>query len=264
MLDFFALYLKNNVQHVNRFLINFFWWEPLLEFENIQYFIQQIGKERKIQYSLWTNGLLLNKERFLYLKSCDVELYLSVDTETYVHVFKKDYLLDYKKLKINFILNPKTLEKSFVIFTKLVEKWFKNFNIIPVYATLNWNLEEFQKLEKFVAFVKKIPNIDSYFFSFYEDATSDIQFVLDTNGILYKDIHTHFWFLKQYSFVSDNIKEDINTLTQLTHISNLPEMDIKKIIEKYDNTSILQESILLAKKLCLDTTFKKLHSIIKI
>jgi len=88
-----------------------------------------------------------------------MELYLSIDTETYEHIFSKKYLLDYKDLTINFILNPNTIDDSFIIFQRLVHFGFKKFNIIPVFATVKWDIQTFKKLKRFKDFLSQFSNL---------------------------------------------------------------------------------------------------------
>lgn len=257
----FLEFLERNNYLVDRWLINFFGWEPLLQFDYITSFLQRTSFLKNIEFSLWTNGLLLGREQFNILASHNVEIYMSVDTQTYLHVLKKDFFVSYKKQKINFIINPETIDTSFFIYKKLYDFWYKNFNIIPVYATIKWNDATLWKLEKFVTFVKLFSDANNYFFSFYEPPTIDSQFILETNGNLYRDLHTHFWFLKQFSIVNKNIKKEIELLTFLNNIS--ANINFNDILDSSQNENLFFQWDLFIKKLGLKEDFIKIHEIIK-
>lgn len=259
-IDIFIRFLKNNLEN-NNFLINFFWWEPLLKFDLIKYFLKNTKNYSNINYSIWTNWLLLSEEKYEILKKYNVEIYFSIDTETYNHIFQKKFLLNYEKLKINFILNPNTIDFSFYIFEKLTDFWFKNFNIIPVYLTINWDLESLKKLKKFVDFSKKFKNLNLEYFSYYQKPTSDIQFILDTNLWFYKDIHTHLWFLKQFSNFSLELKNEIEEFSKITNLTE--NIEIKELLKHNNFSEIFKKSIIFPRKLWFEKNLKIIDKIIK-
>jgi len=60
-IDFLINYLLENTDEYDSCTINFFWWEPLLNFENIKYFIEN-NVNGKIDYTIWTNWMLLTED----------------------------------------------------------------------------------------------------------------------------------------------------------------------------------------------------------
>lgn len=259
-LDIFIYFIKNNYNKTNSLLINFFGWEAILKFEFIEYFLNEL-KDYTIKYSIWTNGILLNKDKFDILAKYDTEIYLSIDTETYRHIFTKPFLLSYKFLKINFILNPETLIHSFEIFEELVNYGFKKFNVIPVYLTINWEKKHLEQLQKFVAFVKKFHTIEIDFFSYYQKPTSDLQFILDTNGVFYKDIHTHLWFLKQFSNIPKNMKFFIEKYSHCWALSE--SLKLEQLLDNYNQSDIFRKSVIIPKQLWFEKILKNIDKIIK-
>lgn len=257
----FSDLLSKSQKDVWDLTINFFWWEPLLGFSLIEKFIAMNCDIQDISYSLGTNGLMLDEQKFSFLASHNVKIHFSIDTETFDHIFTKDFLANYPKLIINFILNPRTIKQSFPIFKQLVEAGFTKFNIIPVYFTIDWSVEQLKELKKFVEFTKMFKKLDIYFFSFYEDVTADAEFILDTNGKMYKDIHSHFWFLKQYSMVSDSLKDYIEDYTYVNHISEI--WHIGEMLDTHDPLSLVHESSRIAETIGMKKTTTLLHKIIK-
>lgn len=260
-LDLFINFLENNYEKVNGFLINFFGGEPLLRFDLIEYFLEKTSKYLKIKYSLGTNWILLDEKKFKILERNKVKIYFSIDTETNWNIFEKKFLKNYENLKVNFILNPKTIDLSFDIFNKLVNFWIKKFNIIPVYISINWGIQELKKLKKFINFTKIFKDINIDFFSYYQKPTSDLQFILDTNLHFYRDIHTHLWFLKQYSSISLEKRKFIEEFSRLWLLDSI--LSINELIEKYNQSDIFKQSILIPRNLGFEKTLKIIDKIIK-
>jgi len=45
--------------------------------------------------------------------------------------------------------------------------------------------------------------------SYYERPTSDVEYIIETNGNIYQDIHTHLWFIKQYEIIPQETRDNI-------------------------------------------------------
>jgi sulfatase maturation enzyme AslB (radical SAM superfamily) len=64
----FIDFLKNNKAE---YTINFFGWEPLLEFMKLKYFLEN-AKKYINKFTIWTNGILLDKEKLDFFKKNNV------------------------------------------------------------------------------------------------------------------------------------------------------------------------------------------------
>ena len=260
-IEIFYKFVSKNQKYIENLTINFFWGEPLLQIKKVRKLIERLQKFSNIRYSLGTNGLLLNEESFSILSKNNVELYLSIDTETYTHIFLKKYLFSYPKIKINFILNPHTIRSSFPIYKQLYETWFRKFNIIPVYITINWDNKSLLLLRKFRAFVWLFDNVDNYFFSFFEEPRIDTEFIFDTDGFIYKDLHTHFWFLKQFCSTSGDVKKEINDITKIGRVRDMPSLT--NLIGKDQQKKLFSKGEKIIKKEGLYKNLSLIHAVIK-
>jgi MoaA/NifB/PqqE/SkfB family radical SAM enzyme len=257
----FIDYINNNAYKYWEIRINFFWGEPLLEFQNIEYILKNIT-EKNVLYSIGTNGLLLDESKYKTLCEYDVEINYSIDTQTYNSLLKQDYIDTNKKnFYINFILNPNTIDLSFWILKKIIDRGVKYINLLPVYATLNWNKESLIKLQQIVNISKVEWNIIVKGLSYYDKPTSDVEYVIETNGNIYQDIHTHLWFLKQYENISVDIKKDIENQTLIWTLenceSNLNEIQFCVLINLY------KMSLEIPKKLNFQQNFTLIDKILQ-
>ncbi len=220
-INIFLDYLHNNAQNFWEIRINFFWWEPMLEFEKIKFIIENISI-KNIYYSIGTNGVLFSEEKYLFLKNNNVEIQYSIDTQTYYTILEQKYIdVKDKNFAVNFILNPNDIEKSFEIFDLIVKRWVEKFYILPVYATIIWEKSALVFLHKFIEYINKISKIKAVWLSYYDAPTSDREYILETDGKVFQDIHTHLWFLKQYENIPQNIKEEIRENTYICELKNI-------------------------------------------
>ncbi len=256
----FSNFLRKNYNQADSLLINFFWWEAMLDYAGIQKFIAYNSGIPNIRYSLWTNGILINNAVAEYLQAQKIELYFSIDTESQSSIYEKKSLREYQNITVNFILNPNTIAASEELLRKLISLGYKKFNFIPVFSTIRWNIPSFALLGKFKEFVELQDSIIYTFYSYYEKPTSDIQFVLDTDGYVYRDIHTHFWIMKQLSYLSQEQKKDIELFTQVEKMNE--GLDIFLLIEKYNQKELIKKSYDLAKTIWYDRDFRILDKIL--
>lgn len=125
---------KNNIKKIE-FLL--FWWEPLLVFEKIQYFIENIKNIwLELKFKIYTNVLLLDEKKISYFTSSweNIELFFSIDwtKESMIEKrFRNNLLFD------KFIFNIKNIKKSKlqfniskVIYEKESEKLFNNLKYL--------------------------------------------------------------------------------------------------------------------------------------
>lgn len=226
-----------------RFTLNFFWGEPLLEFSSIEHILEGLKENHNIRYTLGTNWVLLDSKKFEYLCKNHIEIYLSFDETFDWNVYEKNPgFPKYENLIINFIINPSLIEMAWKNIDKLIHFGYRKFNFIPVYISMDWTKEQLILLKKFITYIR-----DSYdkqisyeFFSYFQNPTSEYQFILEHDGTIYRDIHSHFWFLKQAKNVPALTRERIEEFTKVNHINNIN--NITEILEWYDYKYLLTES----------------------
>lgn len=227
-INYFIEFINDNAHKFWEIRVNFFGGEPLLQFKNIEYILEKISA-KNILYSIWTNWILLDEKKYKILNKNNVEINYSIDTETYTSLLKQDYIdVRRKNFYINFILNPNTIDLSFWIFKKMINRGVKSINFLPVYATINWDKVSLIKLQQIVNTSKQEKNIYMKGLSYYDKPTSDIEYVIETNGNIYQDIHTHLWFLKQYANISEDIKNHIELHTLVWTLKNC-QSDLNEI-----------------------------------
>ncbi len=238
-LDSMVYFLESNKSSISNCIINFFGWEPLLNFDWIKYFVSKTKHLPFIKYSIWTNWILLNEKIFNYLNENNFQIYLSIDTEIADVILKKDFLKNnLKNIKLNFIVNPNTVDKSFLLFDKCIDFGFKNINIMPVMFSIKWNKNSFSLLKKFIdTKIKPFKNYDINLVSYYNWFTTDIQYVLDSDGFVYLDLDSLLWIQKQWSILSSKLKDKIHNYTK---IWKMQDISFKKLISSYNIKEILK------------------------
>lgn len=130
-------FVRKNASSIGRF--KFFWWEPLLAFNNIKEIIKNTNNYINNNYEIVTNTSLLNNDIWIYLRDYFSLIFFSIDNE---NKFDYDYVCSFinrynllGKLYFNLIINPWFEKESYEQFLYLYKNWFKRFNILPVYFT---------------------------------------------------------------------------------------------------------------------------------
>ncbi len=72
-------FFLNRVSRTEDLLITFFGGEPLLNFDVIKAVVEFARKNEKVEFSITTNGSLMDKNIFLFLREHDFHIYVSVD-----------------------------------------------------------------------------------------------------------------------------------------------------------------------------------------
>ena len=168
--------------------INFFGWEPLLNYTWIKYFLTKFNEIQKIKYSIGTNWALLNNEILDFFYKYNVEINLSIDSKNINDLNLLNIVKNYKwKVNINFIIEPSKIN----FLNKNLEnlKIFKNINLMPVYATLDRNNDQLNQFYEILNYIyKNFLNINLQFIPYYKEKTNEKQFILDVNGDIFWDI----------------------------------------------------------------------------
>ncbi|MDD3302444.1 MAG: radical SAM protein [Candidatus Gracilibacteria bacterium] len=141
-------FINKNYKSINSF--KFFGGEPLLVWKNIKYIIEKTHKKINNQFEIVTNTSILNDEILNYFKIYFSKIFFSIDSEKifdYEEVFSfiDKYNLE-DKTYFNLIISPKKEETAYNQFIKIYNNGYKNFNILPVYFTKNWEKENLLNL----------------------------------------------------------------------------------------------------------------------
>lgn len=260
-IDKFIDFLFHNQEKIDNIKINFFWWEPLLWFEKIVYFLEKSQKiNKKINYSIWTNWVLLDKEKLDFFVKNNFNIYLSVDFESKDIFIKNNLKFDFEKVFINFVLEPEKIDFYEKKIRKILNYWFKKINFLPA-MWIVWENNDFEKLEKFYKKFNKIENKEVKFYSYFNWFSKEKQFIYDTNWNFYFDLDSLLWIQKQNIEIEKNIRNYIEKKSYIWNIENIK--DIFDLIEKNNKNEILKNIFLIAKYQKLTEIYKKIDLIIK-
>ncbi len=236
-LDLFIEFLKNNKAD---YTINFFWWEPLLEYEKLKYFVENT-KWLISNYSIWTNWILLNEEKLDFLKVNNVKIYLSIDNISLWKDLNIELLSKYSYfININFINDPDFLQNSLIVFNQIKNNWFTNIAFMPVFNTKKWGKKSLIQLKNMYNFIINNSiwiNLKTY--TYFNWVTIDKQFILDTDLFFYSDIDSLLWIQKQYKDLDLELKNNIDSKTQLLSLQS-DKLTLKKIINLYNIDEVLK------------------------
>lgn len=197
-------FIRKNEFYIDRF--KFFWWEPLLAWNEIKYIIDNSSEIIKNKFEIVTNTTLLNDEIRNYFSAYFSIIFFSIDSENefdYERIFS--FLSKYElknKAYFNLIISPWKEEFAFKQFEKLYKNGYKNFNILPVYFTKSWTKENLLILS---AVMKKIldlkildTEINLYWFqnnSWYNSSLINESLFVDIDlDLYYSDfVSTYLW-----------------------------------------------------------------------
>lgn len=239
--------------------INFFGWEPLLNFWKIKNIVDNTFWKVK-KFSIWTNWRLLNEKILKYLSEKNFSIYLSIDNIDNWKFLNFDLLSNFKNnFFINFILDPDYInfENSKKLWDFLIEKWFEKFNLMPVYTTKKWKKKSLIELQKISNYFSKNKKIILNKYSYFNGISSDLQYILETDWTFYQDIDSLLWLQKQYKILPNFLKEKIE---QKTKIWKLWEISDRELLEKYNEKELLNLLFEIPKKL----KFIKINKIISL
>ncbi|MDD3145126.1 MAG: radical SAM protein [Candidatus Gracilibacteria bacterium] len=135
--------------------IRFLGGEPLIKFNEIKDIINSVkSKNNKIQFSIITNGILLNEEKLNYFKLNSVSIAVSLHDEVLKKFRDENFLKILLKYKdnIGFILLIKYTKEKLTtkIFILLSNMGFKNFSISPITSDEWNNLENLENEIKII------------------------------------------------------------------------------------------------------------------
>lgn len=218
----FILFIKDNSYCFNNIKINFFWWEPLLWKNIIKAIILDLKYIKNIEFSLWTNGILLDEDFLNFWKEYNLTYFISIDTDSDNKLFEKEYIKKYTNfININFIINPNSIYNFYHLYKYVLDFWFENINIMPVFSTVKWTRDSFIELKKINNYLNTnlAENISVNKFSYFNWISIDKQFILDTNWNLYQDLDSLLWIQKQDKSIDIKLYNEIEKLTLIWNIS---------------------------------------------
>ncbi len=210
-LELLKKFIIENKNNINRF--KFFWWEPLLRWNDIKNIIDNTKLYLWNKFEIVTNTTLLNDEVWLYFSKYFEIIFFSIDSENrfnYVKIFSFINTYNLKnKVYFNLIISPWEEDLAYDQFLKIYSEWYKNFNILPVYFTKKWSKLDLLKLSKVLKKIIDISIIDSwinlYWFqsnNWYNSSLINDSLFIDTDLIIYYSdfVSTFYW---------KNIKDDL-------------------------------------------------------
>lgn len=234
-LDIFSDFLDKNRSKVKYFHINFFWWEPLLSFDDIVYIVEKQSHYQN-KYSLWTNGLLLTKRHLDFFRKNSFHIFLSIDNITGFDKF--DLLAWYEDIiSINFINDPDHMENSKKIFELIDAHRFAKIHFMPVYSSKDWNTDSLRVLLEMKKYISSNTNNNIECFSYFNGVSVDTQFVLDTDLYFYKDIDSLLWLQKQYKRLPGFLREKIDRLSRSWKLTK--DLSIDELLSTYDISTVM-------------------------
>jgi sulfatase maturation enzyme AslB (radical SAM superfamily) len=132
--------------------IKFFWWEPLLKWKEIVQIIEIVfEKNKRIRFSLITNGLLLSKEKLQFVREHNASVTISLHENSFKKTLSREFLSMLYPFKnvVGFIIlfsykNPEIASKVFFL---LASAGFTNFSLSPL-ANIFWNEKTFEILRQ--------------------------------------------------------------------------------------------------------------------
>lgn len=265
-IKFLLNYLNSNSVYYDECTINFFWWEPLLNFEMIKYFIES-NDNKKIKYTIGTNWTLLDEKKFDFFSDNNVKIYLTLHSDNYFsykEILNKKFLLKHKDIiQINFICSPDLMDTSYMKFDDIIKFWLTNINIIPVMLTMKWDITSIKKFKNFIKFVdSNYTNLEKYKiykFSYFDWIPEEIGFVVDINLNIYQDSSDELYIWKYFSKLWNKI---INDIEKFSFLWNLKDKRLNYFISKYDVKNILKMLYLLPKKLWYIKDYLVIHRIV--
>lgn len=255
-IDYLIEFLDKNKDSYDNCIINFFWWEPLLNYENIVYFIKK-NTNSKINYSIWTNWLLLNEEMLLFFKEYNVKIIITFHSDN-INSYKlllKKFLLNYENIEINFIVSPFDIYKNYEKIDTAVNFWYKKINIIPVILTQKWTKNSITELNWFIEYVDwKYVNNSNYNklkiskYSYFDWIIFDKVFVIDYDLNIFQDSSDELYIAKQFSKIWNNLFKEIEEVSFIWNLKNT-NLSFSEILNKHNVKSIFNLIYKIPKKM---------------
>jgi len=161
--------------------IEFFWWEPTLVFDKIEYFVKNTIN-LDLNYKITTNWLLLGNKEILFFNKYFSSVYISFSNLSLnnIKILYKIYMFIWNnyinKYSVTFIYHPEKCYREHIKFLNwILSIWYKNINILPIYMYKNYDDDEFKNLKLFLNYTKLLTDIRFEYFYFIIDKI-DLEF----------------------------------------------------------------------------------------
>lgn len=240
--SFYSLDSLINFLYLNpaNYTINFFWWEPLLYFNKVKYFIDN-SKDIVSNFTIWTNWNLLTKDILEYFKLNNVKIYLSIDNISLFKWLNIDLISSFKDIIIiNFINDPDYLFNSINLFNNIKSYNFTDISFMPVFYSKKWSKDSIYNLRLIYRHLKENSNwINITYYWYFNWVSNDIQFIYDTDSFFYSDLDSLLWIQKQYKKMSFWLKNDIYSATKLLKLYKNTNINLNDLVLLYDIKNIL-------------------------
>lgn len=261
-LDTMIQFLRNSRDNLNSLHINFFWWEPLLNFAGIQYFLENVGRE-DIKYSLWTNGMLLTPSILSVLDRYNVEIYISVDNIDGIALLETLDVKNFLHLfQVNYINDPDFLYHSPATLDKICEYWFTRINFMPVLTTKKWSYDQMVALGKLKKYSSTFTGVSFQYYSYYNWFSSQAQFVIDADMVCYQDIDSLIWLQKQYKIIPESLRHTLDRNSRIGVIWK-EVISTQDLYEGYDKKQLLDLIMQIPKTLWRAQEYISIDKILK-
>lgn len=197
-------FIKINRDNFWEISIEFFWWEPLLVFDKIKYFVEN-SITLNLKYKITTNGILINKEIIWFFDRYFDSVYISFsflslkNIKSLYRIYSYIWINSISKYAITFIYHPDNCFKDHIKFLNIIIWiWYKNINVLPLYMYKNYDFNEFKNLEIFLNYIKKINNINFEYF-YFMDNKIDLEFSIMPDWFCTLDSWETIYDMKNYS-----------------------------------------------------------------
>lgn len=223
-LESILFFIKNNKNNIGNF--KFFWWEPLLAWDNIKNIIDETNSQIWNNYEIVTNTTILTDEIWEYFSKYFKIIFFSIDSENAfdynrVEKFIIKHNLE-EKVYFNLVINPWQEKLSLEQFNRLYDLGFRWFNILPVYFTKSWEKENLEQLSKIMKYVLdlKLKDNSLRLYWFQENLWTGSSLI---NNTIFIDIDTKVYYS---DIVSTSLWQKIK---QELFLWNIDEISLKEI-----------------------------------
>lgn len=220
-------FINTNTEHINRF--KFFWWEPLLAWQNIKYIINNTADSLWNKFEIVTNTTLLNDEIWEYFSKYFKIIFFSIDSEhdfdfNTVFKFIGDYHLN-DSVYFNLIISPWKEEFAYSQFEKIYKRGHKNFNILPVYFTKPWDKNNLKNLSFIMSKILDMSIFDNKL-KLYWFCENNWEVVSLINNSLFIDVDLWVYYS---DIVSNNIWKKIKNDLYISRVQDMNFESLNKI-----------------------------------
>lgn len=190
--------------------LEFFWWEPLLQWKELQNIVYKTKHIENISYSITTNWALMTQEILDFLNEHNFAITFSITAASLTLLDKKFSFFqvnDLSRFAITLVIEPHKEAIIYSILKKLLKIWFRKFTILPSCYTTKWwdRCFHLDKLLKKISLMHKKLEHSKYSFQiyyvrrnkeqFYNINKQDYEFVIDVNGNIYADFEGELYIL---------------------------------------------------------------------